>query len=1105
MATAKAMESTMYIIFATAHVDFELIRISTAHVVSNNTFGKVSSNNKRRSEEMLPWDSPSIPKAWQPKSTRKASTTHGDLSNLRPKSPPLMVFMTPNSGIRHVPRNDHFDKASDLPVIPKSPSVKPRLQRCRKDLAKTPTYDLKADLLSCRTRSQRENKSSVSGSPPPTRTILIGLDCAYESPIALYKPRIQLPELQFPLLTGNPHGLSSLRHCLPIEQLDNCTVWTQLSFETAEMLYEIDRLITSCAEDLLADKLTDLDMASSKQASTVCTTNRGTSRNLYLLSFSVNELVEIFFERMRLDYYHHMSTYSPERLKELFLLYLLSRNNIDKKAADGRTYGTMTLGLEPSGGLHAPHPRADVIQRSDTLLFPCLDILPREGSVIEIRPRYHQGVFDERNDNSYSDVTYSIADLPPWLHWDEQISGWTGRIPMYSELRGMSTTGRQIIDGGRDGPYAVLHLLRLEVKGTLIVRHSSLSVCLKRTVRTRLTLKVIPWYAAKRAQTPLSPWQHESYSQNDSAAVDSKFQEYLTKRQKALEPRSGECRVDQNNGSRIIDKIDSNFIIRQDVHNPWDSTTKLGDGPPRNVHSDHRKDELFLHHPDHVHPFMVDEDSEPQRISKFQGSSEAGSAYELQEYPASDLRFSFRHLLGSPIQPHRRKGCRWHHCKPSCSETGQKSSGNENGHTSDLHREHPVSDEGHSNNELDDHYYSEDNHEYETDIFTLHERDGQDDTLQYASPELYKMAQVLHQAEFQSNGAQRLNFTQDEHYTPSEVSGYSKRSTAASTNSENKQDGRENVLLSETDEETEDMKSQSLSPTLTPYITCLIDRFAPLRDLRVDSSSSGSTSSSLLSGHEAVETSFVEPYAAGMYEEVSDEDAETVRLDDYPRFDSGCYMADNEAENDDNIDITDSVSQRGPGTKAKDAIPPRFGRLVELMSESPRSSSGSSTSSDAPTQQILSPRETPKLGPMSRQFSPTELLPCPALSLEPSPPYLKQSHSDTGLWQMESFDELAANPSVRQEQALLWRVLADKENIDAAPKKDPKLEAEELKGLWEVLKYEARQKQRNGVSEETLGVESGEEYATSESEEEKGTSSSEGGDGEMEDTWNFGC
>ena len=914
---------------------------------------------------------------------------------------------------------------------------------------------------------------------------------------------MQLPDLQFPLYVGDPQGLSSLRNSLPIEQLDNYSVWTQLSFETAEMLYEIDRLITACAEDLLGDKLADMDMAVSKQASTICTIDEGMHRNLYLLTFSVSELMELVFDRMRLDYYHHTLTYSPEALRELFLLYLLSRNNVDKKIADGKTYGTMTLGLQPSRGLHAPESRADVVQRSDILLFPCLDILPREGSIIEIRPRYHRGVFDERNDNYYSDVSYSIADLPEWLHWDPTISGWSGRIPMYSELRGKSTDGRQIIDGGRDGPYAVLNLLRLEVKATLVVRHSSLSVGLKRTVRARLTLKVVPWYAAKHTPTPLSPWQHEIYSSNNSVAVDSKFQEYLTKCQEALESRPEERRMNRDYGPRIIDEVDCKASFGQDVHIPHDLTTKPG-GAPRNLHSGDWNDGVFLYHPDHVQQSRTERHGEPRRTKESQPSSKAGSAYELQEYSASDDGFSF-----SPIEPLQcRAESQFHKPRSVCSKASRRSSNSDKHHTRGLQRTISASDESQLNGEIEDYYHSEDSHELATDIFNSRERDGRDDSLHYASPELHKIAQLLHQSNLQSNRTQRLDVSQGRHETPSKASGHSKRSNAASIDSENRRAGEEDAHVGETDKETEDMESGSLSPSLKPYITCLFNRFAPLRDLRTTSSSSGSTSSSLLSGGESVEIGIAAPYAMGRNEDSSDEDAETVRLEDYRRFDSGCYMADNEAEKDNNVDITDCISPRPPGSEAEDTIPLRVSRSGELVAKIIRRGSSGSMSSDAPTLQMPSPRETPKLVPQSRIVSMTELLPYPAISDGLSPPYLAHRQGDAGPWRMESFDEVAVDPSVRREQALLWRVLANKENVDAVPKKDPKLEAEELKGLWEVLKYEARQKRRDGVSEETFGVESGEEDFASEGEGEgegSSASSSRGGDGEMEDTWNFGC
>ncbi|MCJ1402652.1 hypothetical protein MMC11_005872 [Xylographa trunciseda] len=1076
----------------------------TPNGVSNNPFSKVSPNEIFHHGKRPSWESLSMSKAGS-KSMRKASTNHGDLTSLRPKSPPLMVFMTPDSGIRHVPRSNHFDKASGLTLFSETPSVKPRLHRSDKTFAKTPTYDLEADLQFCRTRSQREYLSSICESLPQIRVILAGLNFSYESPVAVYKPKIQLPEAQYLLYTADQHDLSSLRHCPPIEQLDNCIVWTQLSFGTAEILYEIDRVITSCVEDLLADRLANLEMAVNKQVPIVHTTRAGTSNNSYLLSFSVSELVEATLERLRLDYYRHTSPLSPEVFQELFLLYLISRNNIDTKVVGGKTYGTVTLELRSGGGLHGLQSLAHVTQRSDSILFPCLDILPREGSMIEIRPRYHQGILDEGNDNYYANMTYSIVDQPPWLHWDEKISGWTGRVPMYSNLRGISNTGKQVINGGRDGPYAVLHLLRLEVKGTFFVRHSSLLVGLKRTVRTRLTLKVIPWYATKRVQPPLSPLQHESYSQNDSKAVDLRFQEYLSRCKEALEPRSGEYRMNQQYGSRIIDDIDGNIIDSQGIHNSHDMTTNSGDDPLDPLHIDYRHDAPLSPRPERVNPFIVGKYSEARRVRRTQDSSEIGSAYELGSYPASDLVLPSNHLVGSPISLRQGRLERPSlSFKSSCSEGSFKSWGNEDYHARDLQRKHSTSVDSHSKNELKDHLDWKDNHEYGTDVASLHEHDERGETLQYASPELYKIAQVLHQTEFQLSEAQQLNATQVEYRTPSKVSSRSRESIATSVGSDNRQDEIHKALPSDTNDEKEETDSYPESSGLAPYITCFINRFAPLRDLRTDSSGSGSTSSSLFLEGATAENNTAASGADRDQMRPSDEDTETITLEYYRKSDSRCYLADNEGETDVNLAFAGSTPQRVPSTEAEGVVSPDFSCSVEPIGKSIRSNSGYSTSSTASIQQLMSPQETPKLRPTSRQSSPMELLPDPALNLQPSPPYPKQSQMDTGLWQMESFDEINADPSICQEQALLWSVLANKENVSNAPKNDPKLKAEELKGLWEVLKYEARQKQRTGVSEETLGVESEEEYFASES-EENGTSSSGGGNEDMEDTWNFGC
>ena len=832
------------------------------------------------------------------------------------------------------------------------------------------------------------------------------------------------------------------------------------------------------------DKIADLDKAVYKQASTTHKTSIGSSRNSYLLSFSIAELTENVLERLQLSYYRHKSTQSPKALRELFLLYLLSRNNIDKKVLCGETYGTITLTLQPSGGPFGSPYLAQVVQRSDSLLFPGLDILPCEGSTIEIRPRYHRGVFDEKNDSCSQDVTYSITDLPSWLHWDEKISGWTGVVPMYSELRGMSTTEREIIDGGREGLYAVLHLVRLEVKGILFDGHSSLSVGLKRTVRARLTLKIIPWYAAKGAQSPLLPRQHESYSQNDSEITDLKFQGYLASCQEALEPRSGEYRVYQKYDIRN-DKIDKTSVSRQGAHDCDAAITKSDYDPPGTVHNEYQHADHLPTQSDCDSAFILHRRSELQYGPVFQNSSDTGSSHELCNYLISDIGLPLNNLIRDPILSHQAQRDRLTYVfKSPLSETSENFLDNEYCQITGLREKHPVRDRANPY-DLDDRFPRQDDHQYENGFSGSHERKERCDSLQCGLFKIPRTAQIQHQTNLKFKEALNMNATEDEHCSPLQVSGSKERSVTESIHSDIEEDGKVTILPTTTDDWTENTDSPPKSSRSEHYATCSFNCFTPLQDFRAVISSSRSTSSLLLSDRSARDRSISISYAGnGDRADSLSRDTQTVMVEGYGVLDSGCYMADNETETDDKLGVTNSTSQQEPDSNVTE-VPWCISNSVKVMSMNTKCGSSGSTSDDAFIQQTPSVQGTHRLGPTSRHTSIMELLPFPALNVEPSPPYLKQGHEGIGLWQMESFDDLAADPFICQEQALLWNVLTCKENADNAAEKDPKLEAEELKGLWEVLKYEARRKQRKELSDDTLGVESGEEDFASESDEEK--------------------
>ena len=136
----------------------------------------------------------------------------------------------------------------------------------------------------------------------------------------------------------------------------------------------------------------------------------------------------------------------------------------------------------------------------DFLTFEQLAIVPREGDELRIIPRYNSNAVFRISDY-HTDLRYSLETPLPWLNWDEQIQGFRGIVPMYSEIRGTDSQFGKVYRSGRVGPHAIVNQLRIEIKG-LFTECCQPSLYLERTVRARLTFRVIPWYAVDSANAP---------------------------------------------------------------------------------------------------------------------------------------------------------------------------------------------------------------------------------------------------------------------------------------------------------------------------------------------------------------------------------------------------------------------------------------------------------------------------------------------------------------------------------------------------------------------------------------------------------------------------
>ena len=137
------------------------------------------------------------------------------------------------------------------------------------------------------------------------------------------------------------------------------------------------------------------------------------------------------------------------------------------------------------------------------LSFTRLDFRPREGQQLTIVPHYRCGAFSKTL-GCQVDTRFSLESPVPWLEYDDSISGWRGTVPLFSEFRDGEDDRRigKVYRAGRTGPYAIVNLLRIEVKAVRTESHGS--ICVERTLRARLTIKVLPFWSKGFTPSPQS-------------------------------------------------------------------------------------------------------------------------------------------------------------------------------------------------------------------------------------------------------------------------------------------------------------------------------------------------------------------------------------------------------------------------------------------------------------------------------------------------------------------------------------------------------------------------------------------------------------------------
>ena len=333
------------------------------------------------------------------------------------------------------------------------------------------------------------------------RISIRGLDSDLKSSLDLFKPVLySYSKTSKPPSEGN--GLDYIRFGTPIEHLTACTIWKGLSVMHADILFEMHRVFVPCLEQILAAQLDQMDGEARKENTPF------QSHEVKSLHFNLSELIERMLNIMQLHCCLEADQCLADFLMEMMLLFFISRNCLvgieTHKYADTSIHVHLLPGKNISSNvelLSAVH----VTQQSDYLSFVELEISPREGRQLRIVPHYmHRHGKRAKAKPKHTDISYTLATPVPWLAWDDEISGFRGTVPMFSECGGSSGHSGKNINVGREGPYTTVNLLRIEVEATLVEYHSLSNLRLKRTIRVRLNLKVIPWYSHHSAPAPRS-------------------------------------------------------------------------------------------------------------------------------------------------------------------------------------------------------------------------------------------------------------------------------------------------------------------------------------------------------------------------------------------------------------------------------------------------------------------------------------------------------------------------------------------------------------------------------------------------------------------------
>lgn len=290
---------------------------------------------------------------------------------------------------------------------------------------------------------------------------------------------------------------------LTVEHIDISTAWNGLSETDANELFRVHRAFVRTIEKMLVNELWQIYQQFQQQDSAG---NISPIHSLFTtgivrgISFCRDQLVREMAEAL----YSTEETMAKANLGFL-RLYLIATDALVHHQEDGRRDTSITIRMRCDPFSLKSYPVVDAAWVPDSLTFEGLDEHPLEGQTFSIVPRYYSRSAFRPTDfpeNVKYSVESELRDSPlSWLVWDNEIAGFKGIVPFYSEFKGY---GRQYASAHRGPRQTISKSLQIIVQAVLVDDNGS-SIRFERILRVRLAFNVVPWYANDKSRETKEP------------------------------------------------------------------------------------------------------------------------------------------------------------------------------------------------------------------------------------------------------------------------------------------------------------------------------------------------------------------------------------------------------------------------------------------------------------------------------------------------------------------------------------------------------------------------------------------------------------------------